>query len=158
MIKIDSRHIVYHILDKEPWGEEINVITVLFEGFWLSFITILLSTKDRLSTNVQIIGKPWKFIQQADDFHIAKYVFNAYDPNICLYRGYHFVKTHFTEEDLPELDISEFCPDDVYCFRALKFTNKTLSNEDLNTCKEEAETSIISNKTICTEEFSVDCK
>ena len=156
MIKIDSRHIVYHILDKEPWGEEINVITVLFEGFWLSFITIWLPTKDRLSTNVQIIGKPWKFIQQADDFHIAKYVFNAYDPNICLYRGY--LKIHLTEEDLPELDISEFCPDDVFCFRALRFPKKTLSNEDLKKCEREAKTSNISNEIKCTEEFSVDCR
>ena len=106
------------------------------------------------------LENPLKFIQQTDNFNIATYLFNAYDPNICLYRGY--LRIDLTEEDLPELDISEFCPDDVFCFHALTFTNKTLSNEDLNTCKREAEsfaeTSKISNNTICTQEFPVDCK
>ena len=84
-------------------------------------------------------------------------MFNAYDPNICLHRGYHFRNgTEFKAKNLPELDLSEFCPNDEYCFRVLRFTNKSLSNEELETCKTEAETSNVSNK--CIEEFPVDCK
>ena len=102
--------------------------------------------------------KTCKFIQKTDNYNIATYVFYAYDPNICLYLGYQFPDIEFKTENLREIDLSEFCENDYPCFEALRFTNKSLSNQELNTCISETETSKISNETLCTEMFNVDCK